>query len=206
VGRGLAKLAYGLGVRDSQILVYVVTPTATVTPTPTATSTPTITMTPTDTPLAPVLSATTSAPAEGTPTARSATNTPIPTATPTPVPAYQVAGRTFACKSVAGAAGGTGLLEVQVEEDGAPQAGVALSISWGDDQDVFFTGLKPAEGVGFADFVLRPGTRYVLKVDDDQSEPVALSLRDGECDSDTDERQVPVWRVVFRKRGTADAG
>ena len=207
VVRGLSKLAYGLGVRDSQILVYVVTPTATVTPTPTATSTPTITMTPTDTPLAPTLLATPSATSDSRPTARPATDTPTPTATPVPVPAYQVVSKSFACKPLPDVAGGVGVLEVHVEEaGGSPQAGVALSIAWGDELDVFFSGLKPDKGAGYADFTLQPGARYVLRVDDNQSEPVAISLRDGECAHAAETQPVPVWQVVFRKRETNDGG
>jgi len=203
--RSLAKLAYALGARDSQVMVFVITPTPTVTPTPTDTATPTATPTATHTPLIPTLPPTaTATPIEGdlseTP-AIAAAPTHTATATPTiTLPIYKAAETLFSCRQV-GQAGKSGLLEVRVEgKDGQEQPGVALSVVWDDNQDTFYTGLKPEQGIGYADFEMQPGQEYTLAVVDRASEPVTLSFRDEDCAGQTSEPTLPVWQVVFRAR------
>ena len=97
--------------------------------------------------------------------------------------------------------GDRGLLEVRVEDaDGEPQAGAALTIVWEDDEDMFFAGLKPDRGPGYADFEMRSGLKYLLTVGRDKSEPVALSFREQDCVSDSSGPMFPVWQVMFRER------
>lgn len=193
--RRLSRLAYALGARDSRVLVYVITPTPTVTATPTSTPTPTVTMTPTATPLLPTIA----------PTSTAITKTQVtpvvqPTATATPLPPYEVYDKSFSCRRVEHPDAGLGLLEVQVEDDeGSPRPGVALSITWADQEDTFFTGLQPGEGPGHADFAMQPGLEYSLSIDRDESDPVAITFNDQDCISDT-VQGLAVWRVVFRGR------
>lgn len=130
------------------------------------------------------------------------TLTPTHTATPTPLPLppYAVADKLFSCR-IAEWVGKTGLAEVRVEgADGKPRAGVALSVVWDDKEDLFFTGLKPDQEPGYADFEMQPGQEYVLAVDGQQSEPVAISFRDEDCAAEASEQVRPVWQVVFRAR------
>jgi len=202
--RSLAKSAYALGARDSQVMVFVITPTPTVTPTPTDTVTPTATPTPTHTPLIPTLPSTPTS----TPIAKDLTEhaasaaTPILTATATltPLPVYVAAEVSFSCRPVE-RAGKTGLLEVWVEgADGQPQGSVALSMVWDDNKDVFFTGLKSDQDVGYADFEMQPRQEYVLAVDGQQSEAATISFREEDCLGEASEQMLPVWRVVFKAR------
>jgi hypothetical protein len=193
--RRLSRLAYALGARDSQVLVYVITPTPTVTATPTSTATPTVTMTPSATPLLPTIA----------PTSTAITKTQVTpevqaTATATPLPPYEVYDKSFSCQTMEHPDAGRGLLKVRVEDaDGRPQAGVALSITWADDEDTFFTGLQPGEGPGYADFVMQPGLKYSLSIDRDESDPVAITFRGTDCVSGT-VQGLPVWQVLFRGR------
>jgi hypothetical protein len=57
------------------------------------------------------------------------------------------------------------LLQVDVSDaDGRPVAGAEILIAWGGGQESFFTGLKPELGDGYADFVMRPGVVYSLRL------------------------------------------
>jgi hypothetical protein len=47
----------------------------------------------------------------------------------------------------------SGKIEVYVRDtEGAGVPGMAIEISWEDDKETFFTGLKPDYGAGYADF------------------------------------------------------
>lgn len=60
----------------------------------------------------------------------------------------------------------TALLQVEIRDSaGMPVPGVQISIAWDGGLDTFFTGLKPAIGEGYADFVMTPGITYSLRAD-----------------------------------------
>jgi hypothetical protein len=103
-------------------------------PTPTSTRTPTPSVTPID--------------------------FPTPTSTPTPLAPFKLSSIEPVCQ-----AGSTeGLLQVQVTgADGKPIPGVRLTITWTGGENTFFTGLKPAAGPGYADFLMQAGQTYTLK-------------------------------------------
>ena len=207
LARGMSKLAYALGARDGQILVFLVTPT------PTLTSTPTETPEPTDTPVPTATSTETvtprwtprPTPADTAPTSRF---TPAPTATtepatetPVPLPDYEVISSKFSCQPRTGKPTGTGLLEVRVRADGrAVPVTTALSVLWEGDDDEFFTGLSPDQGLDYADFEMQPGIDYVLTVDHGRSQPVKIAFRDKDCVTGVVTGTLPVWDVVFQKR------
>lgn len=45
-----------------------------------------------------------------------------------------------------------------------PVPGVPVIVIWEGGQDLFFTGLKPEKGAGYADFAPEPGTLYTLRL------------------------------------------
>ncbi len=214
--RSLSKLAYALGARDNQVLVFIVTPTPTITMTPMPTAMPTRTpVRPTTAPSAtptvsatpqgrtPSHAATVTATVTASPTA---TETPAQTATPTETAepmAYRVSRKQFQCRVVEGLPKGEGLLEVRVRDaSGKPLPGKVLSISSSGGDDQFFTGLKPDEGLDYADFQMQPGWNYALTAEH-QSQPVNISFRDEDCITDSVAGAVPVWEVVFQRSAAA---
>jgi hypothetical protein len=91
--------------------------------------------------------------------------TPFPTATLTPTQhaPFVLKRATPVCDPSLGAA----LLQVQVHD--ASQAGVEgvqVQVTWSGGQDVFYTGLKPQQGPGYADFSMTPGVIYTLRLGD----------------------------------------
>lgn len=63
------------------------------------------------------------------------------------------------------AAQSEGLTRIQVRDGvGQPLAGVQILVSSEDDQQRFFTGLKPELGTGYADFIMSPGILYNIQL------------------------------------------
>jgi hypothetical protein len=95
--------------------------------------------------------------------------------------------------------GEASVLRVTVYDDaGQPLPNVELLIRWPQGEDRFFTGLKPEQGAGYADYDLVAGERYQVGVvgleSDVAQEIVADTCLDG----------TPAgWDVVFRLRGSA---
>ncbi|MRS04928.1 hypothetical protein EG832_17195, partial [bacterium] len=64
------------------------------------------------------------------------------------------------------------LLQVEVlDENENPLAGVRITVTWEGGEDIFFTGLHPEMGPGYADFEMSQGIVYSVKVGD-SSKPV----------------------------------
>ncbi len=64
------------------------------------------------------------------------------------------------------------ILQVEVlDENGEPLFGVKITVSWEGGEDVFFTGLHPEMGQGYADFDMAEGVVYSLRVGE-ASKPV----------------------------------
>lgn len=91
------------------------------------------------------------------------TFTPRPTATPLPV-----LDAPFILKEKNEICDGTiqeGLVRITVTgSDGTPLPGVPITVVWQDKQDVFYTGLIPENGAGYADFLMESGVTYTLSV------------------------------------------
>ncbi|MEN6522410.1 MAG: hypothetical protein ABFD14_01670, partial [Anaerolineaceae bacterium] len=64
------------------------------------------------------------------------------------------------------------LLQIEVlDENENPLAGVRITVTWEGGEDIFFTGLHPEMGPGYADFEMSQGIVYSVKVGD-SSKPV----------------------------------
>lgn len=73
-----------------------------------------------------------------------------------------------------------GLLQIEVKNvEGKSQAGIKITVTWDGGEDVFYTGLAPLLGPGYADFSMTPGISYQIKVGD-AGKPVTLTM-DPDC-------------------------
>lgn len=163
----LAVVARQLGAQGQAIALFAPTlPATTVQPTPT----PAIVTTPTNTP-----------PPEAT-----ATNTAVPTLTPTattpatatPQPNYRLTEQTRLCRDDEAIT----RIEVVVLDaflNDAP--GIEVEVTWQNGRDRFFTGLKPENGRGYADFEMSPDVSYTVRLPD--GSPEVSGLRVEECAS-----------------------
>jgi hypothetical protein len=131
--------------------------------------------------------------ASGTP---SATVTPGPTRIPTFTPGapFVLDSRKLVCDQVLA----DPLIQVQaVDATGQPASGVEATVTWTGGEDHFFTGLKPELGVGYADFVMNPGTAYTLRVAEG-GQPVS-DLTAGECDKPGGGHAWGAWLLIFKR-------
>ncbi len=216
--RSLAALAYALGFPRADLAAYLPeqaitltpmpqpthTPTAEPTETPTAAATPTETPTPTpvvlptETPTLMVEDTVTPPfePAEpgNSPTPfPSPTRTPRPTVTATTVPApeprYQVIHQSHTCE------GSDGMLRITVRDAaGDPRPNVELLIRWSDGEERFFTGLKPENSPGYADYRLQKGQTYQVGIVGTLSD-VATGIAGDLCAT---QDHLASWEVVFQ--------
>lgn len=107
--------------------------------------------------------------AEGTPALPSTSPTAGPTRRPT---ATKIPTATPGQPFVAADSGqvcreGTtpSLLTVKVvDASGRPVPGVQVIVSWAGGEDIFYTGLKPEFGMGYADFQMTEGVEYTLRL------------------------------------------
>ncbi len=172
-------------------------PSATTQPTITPTVRPTGTLSPT--PLLPG----TGAPITGTLTlAGSPSTTPSPPPTVTPLPtrtATPTQGAPFVLQKqdlVCDTAAGQSLIQVEMlDAAGQPVPGVEIIVSWGTNQDHFFTGLKPELGPGYADFLMSPGVTYTLQLASG-GQPVP-GIKASECEASDGTRYWGSWKLVF---------
>jgi hypothetical protein len=210
--RRLAVLARNLDVYTPAMLVYLQTPTRVVLPTatPTASSTPSPTPSPTPTPTAtptptrrptatPTVtpSATPSPIGSPLPTATvTPSSTPTATPTPTPGPPFQLSERELLCESDQAPH-----IEVIVEdEEGNGVPGVEVWLLWDGGADRAITGVKPADGAGYADFYVEPDISYTLVVGE-LGRPLISGLRVGDCSADAgEERLTGAWRILVLHR------
>jgi hypothetical protein len=59
----------------------------------------------------------------------------------------------------------TSLTRIQVQDaSGQPLPGVEIVVTWDGGQENIFTGLKPEQGDGYADFIMAPGVLYTLQL------------------------------------------
>jgi hypothetical protein len=73
--------------------------------------------------------------------------------------------------------------------------GVELVVSWDGGENSFFTGLKPKQGLGYADFSMTPGVVYSLRLRSG-GQPVS-NLSASECENSDGSRYYGTWRIVF---------
>jgi hypothetical protein len=184
-------------------------PTATAAPTETAMPTERPTETATRSPLTPAVrvTLTLTLEPERTPTpqatsTRRPTPTERPTLTPTitatPEPRFVLAAQELRCDGET-TGGRSGLLSVVVyDAQGDPLPNVELLIRWSEGEDRFYTGLKPEQGAGYADYALADGQSYqvgIVGIESDIAQGMAVdACPDGARAS---------WELVFRLQDSA---
>ena len=160
-------VARNLGAQGQAVALFAPTlPANNIQPTPTSA----IATTPTNTP----------------PPAATATNTAVPTLTPTattpatatPQPSYRLTEQTRLCDDEQAIT----RIEVIVLDaflNDAP--GIEVEVTWQNGSDRFFTGFKPENGRGYADFEMSPDISYTVRLPD--GSPEVSGLRIEECAS-----------------------
>lgn len=131
-------------------------------------------------------------PAQNTPTP-GVEYTSEPTLTPTESPPFILQDSTLICDPTLGES----LIQIIAtngEGEGIP--GVALEISLGPDlKEVFYTGLKPEIGLGYADFLAEPGLTYTLEVP--ESGLVITDIEVPTCSTETEDSYWGSWEVYI---------
>ena len=90
---------------------------------------------------------------------------PTPRPTRTPIPTVGAPFALIAQDTVCDTNFPDGLLQVTVFNSKRRQvAGAKIIISWESGEDVFFTGLKPEIGNGYADFSMSPNVTYTVRL------------------------------------------
>jgi hypothetical protein len=175
--RSLAKLADALGVSTSAMLVYIATPTPL----------------PTFTPEGPSIALGPPPPMVPTPTPPATAGPPETTTTPGAV--FHLLEKRRFCE---GQGGGRILVYVRdKDEQGLPN--VRITISWPEGEDEFFTGLKPEEDLGYADFAMQQGIMYNLAIVGTEGVE-GLNTEFSAADCPNTEQPVPSsWRLVFQR-------
>jgi hypothetical protein len=143
------------------------------------------------------------------------TPTPLPPATKTPTPMgsvrptatppraaastqqpqsdFSIVGTTTFCDVEL-----SGIIEVFVQDfggEGIP--GEAVRVRWDDGEDIFYTGLKPERGPGYADFQMEAGTGYVVEMPG-RSDPTSQPLVASPCNTENGDDAITSYRVFFR--------
>jgi len=117
----------------------------------------------------------------------------IPTATPTESPPFILQDSTPICDPTLGES----LIQIIAtngEGEGVP--GVTLVISLGPDlEEVFYTGLKPEVGLGYADFSAEPGLTYTLEVP--ESGLVVSDIEVPTCVTESEDSYWGSWEVYI---------
>lgn len=173
---GCADEVINVRTLDSTQVVEVTLPTATLTliPPATKTATPEGSLLVTATPVTPLIAA-------------------------TPLPAqFDLANVATSCSAAR-----PGVIEVLVYaangSTGIP--GQAVRVRWGNEDNLFVTGLQPERGPGFADFVMEAGQSYLIDLPG-QSAVVQPALVASPCtDPTSGERSIITYRVSFREQG-----
>ena len=88
------------------------------------------------------------------------------------------------------------LLEVRVVDYlGRGVPGQRIRVRWGENEDIFISGLKGDRGVAYADFQMDEGIEYAIDMPG-AAEPLGASLSTGDCYIDG-RRALKSWRVTF---------
>jgi hypothetical protein len=76
-------------------------------------------------------------------------------------------------------------------------AGIKIIITWDSGEDVFFTGLKPELGNGYADFQMEPGISYSIQLD--LGSEIATDLTGPTCQTSNGETYVGGYKLNFQQ-------
>lgn len=123
---------------------------------------------------------------------------PSPTAAPTltPAPTFFLAEQTAVCAEP-GLSGSIRVWVRDAEGNGLP--GVEVVVSWSSGQDRFYTGLRPEQGKGYADFEMAPRVEYDVSLAGfrgDTAQGLSSELSAGICPTDTIALD---WRLAFEQ-------
>ncbi len=170
-----AAMARVLGVQTQAVAIFAPTP-AGVVPTPTPVVAAPVTAVPPTPTLAP-------------------TSTAVPTLrpSPTPQPNYRLLNQERICLDDKDHT----LIEVNVLDAMLdPQPGTEIIVRWGSEEDHFYTGFKPENGAGYADFEMSPDISYTLVLA--EGSPEVSGLRLEQCDSG----YLGGWRLTYQNLRT----
>jgi len=96
--------------------------------------------------------------------------------------------------------GQAGRIAVRVQDtEGHELPGIEIVVSWGTGQDRFFTGLRPEQGAGYADFDMQPQVEYDVALAGfrgDMARRLTSDLSAGVCPTGTVALD---WRVIFQQ-------
>jgi len=91
-----------------------------------------------------------------------------------------------------------GVIEVRVRNyAGEETPGLPIRVRWSDGQSLFFTGLKPERGPGYADFVMEAGLNYIVEMPG-LSDPIPEPLLADECYTETGVASIISYRLIFQ--------
>lgn len=128
-----------------------------------------------------------------------ATSTPVPIVIPTSPPQsnFELISVTTDCSVT-----NSGLIQVYVYEANGSTGVPAqqIRVRWSGDSSIFFTGLKPELGRGYADFLMTEGQNYIVDLPG-QSDPIREALAPVPCNTETGERALITYRVIYRRSG-----
>lgn len=75
--------------------------------------------------------------------------------------------------------------------------GQRIRVRWGDEDNVFLSGLKPERGTGYADFQMDEGISYSIDMPG-ASDPLRADLITGRCYTESGRESLKSFRVTFR--------
>ncbi|MDE2952123.1 MAG: hypothetical protein OXT68_15335 [Chloroflexota bacterium] len=75
--------------------------------------------------------------------------------------------------------------------------GQRIRLRWGDEENVFLSGLKPERGSGYADFQMNEGISYSIDMPG-ASEALRADLITGRCYTESGRESLKSFRVTFR--------
>jgi hypothetical protein len=88
------------------------------------------------------------------------------------------------------------LLQIQITDKlEQPVAGVLIIATWTGGEERFYTGLKPEQGPGYADYTIDPAIVYTLQVGEN-SQPVT-DLEAADCQNAAGEHYWGAWLLTF---------
>ena len=78
--------------------------------------------------------------------------------------------------------------------------GQRIRVRWGDEENIFLSGLKPERGAGFADFQMDEGVSYSIDMPG-ASDALRADLITGRCFTASGRESLKSFRVAFREDG-----
>jgi hypothetical protein len=119
---------------------------------------------------------------------------PLPTRTPTEMAEspFVLQESSFECdRKIIGP-----LIQVYAEDsEGRPLSREGVIVTWDDGEDLFFTGLKPELGRGYADFLMTPGIVYEVRMA--SGGQTVSDITPAECETQTGRRYWGSWKLIF---------